>query len=45
MPEIKLETSWKLRLGNEFSADYMQRLSQFLRAEKAAGKKNLPAGQ
>ena len=44
MPEIKSETSWKLRLGTEFSADYMQRLSQFLRAEKAAGKKIYPPG-
>ena len=44
MPGIKLETSWKLRLGTEFSADYMQRLSQFLRAEKAAGKKIYPPG-
>ena len=39
MPEIKLETSWKLRRGNEISADYMQRLSQFLRGENSAGKK------
>ena len=44
MPEIKLETSWKLRLSNELSADYMMRLSQFLRAEKAAGKKIYPPG-
>ena len=44
MPEIKLETSWKLRLGNEFSANYMKRLSLFLRAEKAARKKIYPPG-
>ena len=44
MPEIKLETSWKLRLEREFAADYMQRLGQFLRAEKAAGIKIYPSG-
>ena len=37
MAGIKLEASWKLRLEQEFAADYMQRLGQFLRAEKAAG--------
>ena len=44
MPEIKLEPSWKSRLEREFAADYMQRLGQFLRAEKAAGKKIYPQG-
>ncbi len=44
MPEIKLETSWKARLEQEFAADYMKRLSQFLRAEKAAGVKIYPPG-
>ena len=44
MPEIKLEPSWKSRLEGEFSADYMQQLSRFLRAEKAAGKKIYPPG-
>ena len=44
MPEIKLETNWKLRLSNELSADYMMQLSQFLRAEKAAGKRIYPPG-
>ena len=44
MPEIKLEPSWKSRLEREFAIDYMQRLSQFLRAEKAAGKKIYPPG-
>ena len=42
MPEIKLEPSWKSRLEQEFAADYMQRLSRFLRAEKAAGVKIYP---
>ena len=40
----KLEPSWKLRLEQEFAADYMQRLGQFLRAEKAAGVKMYPPG-
>lgn len=44
MPEIKLEPSWRSRLEREFAADYMQRLGQFLRAEKAAGKKVYPPG-
>ncbi len=44
MPEIKLEPSWKSRLEQEFAADYMQRLGQFLRAEKAAGVKIYPPG-
>ena len=44
MPDIKLEPSWKLRLEGEFAAAYMQRLGQFLRAEKAAGKKIYPRG-
>ena len=45
MPEIKLEPSWKARLEREFAADYMQRLGQFLRAEKASGKKIYPQGR
>ena len=45
MPEVKLERSWKLRLKQEFAADYMQRLGQFLRAEKAAGKNIYPPGK
>ena len=44
MAEVKIEPSWKSRLKGEFAADYMQRLSQFLRAEKAAGKKIYPPG-
>ena len=44
MREIKLEPSWKSRLEPEFAADYMQRLGQFLRAEKAAGKQIYPPG-
>ena len=44
MPEINLETRWKLHLQTEFSSEYMKRLGQFLRAEKAAGKKIYPPG-
>ena len=44
MREVNIETSWKNRLASEFSADYMSVLSQFLRAEKAAGKHIYPAG-
>ena len=44
MAEIKIEPSWKSRLKEEFAADYMQRLGQYLRAEKAAGKKIYPLG-
>ena len=42
MAEIKIEPSWKSRLKGECAADYMQRLSQYLRSEKAAGKKIYP---
>ena len=34
-----------MRLEDEFAADYMQRLGQFLRAEKASGKKIYPKGR
>ena len=44
MVEVKIEPSWKSRLEEEFAADYMQRLGQYLRAEKAAGKKIYPPG-
>ena len=45
MPEVKLEASWKSYLGDEFAAEYMQNLSKFLRAEKAAGRKIYPPGR
>ena len=44
MREVNIETSWKDQLASEFAADYMAALSQFLRAEKAAGKHIYPAG-
>ena len=44
MLEVNIEASWKEQLAKEFNADYMGALSQFLRAEKAAGKHIYPAG-
>ena len=44
MREVTIEAGWKDRLATEFAADYMGALSQFLRAEKAAGKHIHPAG-
>ena len=41
---IKLEASWMQALAGEFEQDYMQQLSAFLRAEKAAGKQVYPSG-
>ena len=34
MRKVNIEAGWKDRLANEFAADYMGALSQFLRAEK-----------
>tara|TARA_B100000524_G_C23627531_1_gene362005 strand:+ start:576 stop:1250 length:675 start_codon:yes stop_codon:yes gene_type:complete len=42
--EVSIEASWKEKLANEFAAEYMANLSQFLRDEKAAGKLIYPAG-
>ncbi len=44
MPEIKLDESWKSRIGDEFSKDYMQRLRAFLVQEKQDGKTIYPKG-
>ena len=44
MREVSIEASWKEKLANEFAAEYMANLSQFLRGEKAAGKLIYPAG-
>lgn len=41
---IKLETSWKEALHEEFDKPYMKQLGEFLRAEKAAGKVIFPPG-
>jgi uracil-DNA glycosylase len=41
---VKLEPSWKARLGAQFDAPGMVRLAEFLRAEKRAGKVIFPPG-
>jgi len=42
--QVQLEPSWKRRLAGEFDTDYMRALSEFLRREKAAGKRIFPPG-
>lgn len=42
--EIRLADSWKRALSDEFSADYMVQLRNFLLQEKRAGKKVYPPG-
>ncbi|MEP6897908.1 MAG: uracil-DNA glycosylase [Rhodanobacter sp.] len=44
MSEIKLEPSWKVRLGDYLQRPEMQALSAFLRSEKQAGKRIYPPG-
>ncbi len=39
---IKLDQSWLDKIGGEFEKPYMQKLKQFLQAEKAQGKNILP---
>ena len=41
---LKLEPSWKARVGDHFDRPEMQRLSEFLRAEKHAGRRIHPPG-
>lgn len=43
--ELKLADSWKHQLSQEFAADYMLKLRQFLLQEKAAGKQLFPPGK
>jgi uracil-DNA glycosylase len=43
-PPIKLEPSWKARIGDYLLRPEMQDLSTFLRAEKHAGKRIYPPG-
>jgi len=43
--EIQLEASWKRELGDEFEQPYMQNLRQFLRQQKAQGKRIFPPGK
>ncbi|MCL6270176.1 uracil-DNA glycosylase [Sansalvadorimonas sp. 2012CJ34-2] len=44
MPEVKLPDSWKHRIQDEFSKDYMVRLRSFLVEQKQAGKMIYPRG-
>ena len=41
---VKLHQSWLAEIGSEFDKPYMKGLSDFLRAEKRAGKTIFPAG-
>ncbi len=41
---VRLEPCWKAALANEFGKSYMQRLRQFLQAEKRAQKNIYPRG-
>lgn len=41
---VQLEASWLAKLAPEFEQAYMQSLSAFLRAERAAGKRIYPKG-
>jgi uracil-DNA glycosylase len=41
---IKLNASWRQKLDDQFQADYMQALRQFLLAEKVLGKHIFPPG-
>lgn len=41
---VKLESSWKAALQDEFEQPYMKQLGEFLRREKAAGKVIYPPG-
>ncbi|GAB3029215.1 MULTISPECIES: uracil-DNA glycosylase [Oleiagrimonas] len=44
MSELRLEPSWKQRVGDYFQRPDMQALGDFLRAEKRAGKEIYPPG-
>lgn len=43
--EIQLEPSWKAALGEEFEQPYMHSLREFLRQQKAQGKRIYPPGK
>ena len=44
MADVRLEPSWKARIGDWFAREDMQQLSAFLRQRKAAGATVYPAG-
>lgn len=43
--KVKIESSWKDLLKDEFSKPYFEEISTFLRAEKKSGKKIYPPGK
>ena len=43
--DVRIEPSWKARLGAQFAAPHMAGLGNFLRAEKAAGKRRAALGK
>ncbi len=44
MAEVKIHSSWKAALAEEFSKPYFKMLTSFIRQEKAAGKAIYPPG-
>ena len=42
--EIKVESSWRAKLQDDFDSSYMEELRNFLREQKALGKTIYPAG-
>ena len=44
-PDLRLEASWKARIGDWFAREDMQQLSTFLRERKAAGATIYPPGK
>lgn len=44
MADIRLESSWKARVGDWFARDDMRALSAFLRQRRAAGATVFPPG-
>ncbi|MBB5711281.1 uracil-DNA glycosylase [Sphingomonas xinjiangensis] len=45
MADVKLHPSWREPLRDEFASPYMAALREYLRVEKAAGKRIFPASQ
>jgi uracil-DNA glycosylase len=45
MPQLKLEESWKKRIGPEFHKDYMKNLKKFLKSQYDAKKEIYPKGE
>lgn len=44
VPQVKLEATWKARVGDRFDTPQMRALGEFLRSEKQAGKIIYPRG-